>query len=69
LDPKKSGAEADWILDAAAAFGSAGETSAKPASTMTEKGKQAVNAKIRRRALNDGVNYPKLARPEVDCGA
>jgi hypothetical protein len=40
---KKSGAEADWILDAAAAFGLARETRAKPASTMTHKGDDAVN--------------------------
>jgi hypothetical protein len=33
---------------------------------MTYKGKQAVNSKIRRRVFNDGVSYPKLARPEVD---
>ncbi len=59
----------DWILDAAAEFGLARETRAKPAITVTYKGKQAVNNKIRRRVLNDAVSYPKLARPEVDYGA
>ena len=36
---------------------------------MTDKGKQAVNSKIRRRVLNGAVGYPKLALPEVDYGA
>jgi hypothetical protein len=35
LEQEKSDAEADWILDAAAGFGLARETRAKPASTMT----------------------------------
>jgi hypothetical protein len=43
-----------------------GERRAKPASTMTDNGKQAVNSEIRRCVFNDGVSYPKLARPEVD---
>jgi hypothetical protein len=68
LEPEKSGAEADWILDAAAEFGLARETRAKPASTMTYKGKQSVNSKIRAPCANAGVSYPKLARPEVDYG-
>ena len=69
MEPEKSGAEVDWTLHAAAEFGLARETRAKPASTMTYKGKQVVNSKIRRCVFNDRVSYPKLARPEVDYGA
>jgi hypothetical protein len=46
LKSEKSGAEADLILDAAAGFGPARETKAKPASTMTDKGEQAVDNKL-----------------------
>jgi hypothetical protein len=44
LEQGKSGAEADWILDAAAGFGLARETRAKPASTMTGNGNDAVSS-------------------------
>jgi hypothetical protein len=68
LEPEKSGAEADWTLDAAAGFGVARETKAMPASMIPDKGKQSVNSQNRRDVLNDGVSYPKLAHPEVDYG-
>jgi hypothetical protein len=45
LVSEKSGAEADWIPDAAAGFGLARETRAKPASTMTDKGNDVVNSR------------------------
>jgi hypothetical protein len=44
LEQGKSDAEADWILDAAAGFGLARETRAKPASTMTGNGNDALTA-------------------------
>jgi len=44
LEQEKSDAEADWILDAAAGFGLARETRAKPASTMTGNGNDAVSS-------------------------
>jgi hypothetical protein len=68
LEPEKSGAEADWILDAAAGSGLARETKAMPASMIPDEGEQSVNSKNRRHLLNDGVSYPKLAHPEVDYG-